>query len=121
MYLATTNLRKKRIGKARRAEQVKQKIELALSTPKQEIPNLHGLIYLKLSRVNKGQLHQFYSDILKSSIDMKMLDINDNLDYNYIDDFLILSKYIDIRSSLEFDLGEKANSNKYEGVVYFFL
>ncbi|MEY8766235.1 MULTISPECIES: sel1 repeat family protein [Francisella] len=114
------NLRKKRIEKARRAEQVKQKIELALSTPKQEIPNLNGLIYLNLSRVNKGQLQQFYSDILKSSIDMKMLDINDNLDYSYIDDFLILSKYIDIRSSLRFDFGEKANSNKYEGIVYFF-
>ncbi|AFJ44071.1 Sel1Like protein [Francisella orientalis str. Toba 04] len=51
---------------------------------------------------------------------MKLLNTNDNLDYSYIDDFLILSKYIDVRSSLRFDFGEKANSNKYEGIVYLF-
>lgn len=114
------NLRKKQLEDAKRVEQIQKKIEFALSTPKQEITNLNGLIYLNLSRVNKGQLQQFYSDILKASIDMKLLNTDDNLDYSYIDDFLILSKYIDIRSSLRFDFGEKANSNKYEGIVYLF-
>ncbi|MEY8701744.1 tetratricopeptide repeat protein [Francisella philomiragia] len=114
------NLRKKQLEDAKRVEQIQKKIEFALSTPKQEITNLNGLIYLNLSRVNKGQLQQFYSDILKASIDMKLLNTDDNLDYSYIDDFLMLSKYIDIRSSLRFDFGEKANSNKYEGIVYLF-
>lgn len=114
------NLRKKQLDDTRRIEQVQKKIEFALSTPKQEITNLDGLIYLNLSRVNKGQLQQFYSDILKASIDIKLLNTDNNLDYSYIDDFLILSKYIDIRSSLRFDFGEKANNNKYEGIVYLF-
>lgn len=114
------NLRKKQLEDTKRVEQIQKKIEFALSTPKQEITNLNGLIYLNLSKVNKGQLQQFYLDILKASIDMKLLNTNDNLDYSYIDDFLILSKYIDIRSSLRFDFGEKANSNKYEGIVYLF-
>ncbi|AJI52323.1 tetratricopeptide repeat protein [Francisella philomiragia] len=114
------NLRKKQLEDAQRVEQIQKKIEFALSTPKQEITNLNGLIYLNLSKVNKGQLQQFYSDTLKASIDMKLLNTNDNLDYSYIDDFLILSKYIDVRSSLRFDFGEKANSNKYEGIVYLF-
>ncbi|MBK2094874.1 sel1 repeat family protein [Francisella philomiragia] len=114
------NLRKKQLDDTRRIEQVQKKIEFALSTPKQEITNLDGLIYLNLSRVNKGQLQQFYSDILKASIDIKLLNTDNNLDYSYIDDFLILSKYVDIRSSLRFDFGEKANNNKYEGIVYLF-
>lgn len=114
------NLRKKQLEDAKRVEQIQKKIEFVLSTPKQEITNLNGLIYLNLSKVNKGQLQQFYSDTLKASINMKLLNTNDNLDYSYIDDFLILSKYIDVRSSLRFDFGEKANSNKYEGIVYLF-
>ncbi|WP_265658396.1 tetratricopeptide repeat protein [Francisella philomiragia] len=114
------NLRKKQLDDTRRIEQVQKKIEFALSTPKQEITNLDGLIYLNLARVNKGQLQQFYSDILKASIDIKLLNTDNNLDYSYIDDFLILSKYVDIRSSLRFDFGEKANNNKYEGIVYLF-
>ncbi|MDE4948922.1 sel1 repeat family protein, partial [Francisella tularensis subsp. holarctica] len=54
----------KLIEQAKKLDQIEQKKEVGLSTPNQNFNNLNGLIYINLFKSNKGQLQQFYKDIL---------------------------------------------------------
>ncbi|MFV9925023.1 MAG: tetratricopeptide repeat protein [Francisella endosymbiont of Hyalomma scupense] len=112
--------RKKLIEQAKKLDQIEQKKEVGLSIPKQKFKNLNGLIYINLFNANKGQLQQFYKDILEVEVDTNFIKTGDNLDNIYIDDFLKLAKLKNNQSSLRFDFADKANNNKYEGIVYYY-
>ena len=109
---------KKLIAQAKKLDQIEQKKEVELSIPKQKFNNLNGLIYINLFNANKGQLQQFYKDILEVEVDTNFIKTGGNLDNSYIDDFLILAKLKNNQSSLRFDFADKAKNNKYEGIVY---
>ncbi|NDT87005.1 sel1 repeat family protein, partial [Francisella tularensis subsp. holarctica] len=79
--------RQKLIEQAKKLDQIEQKKEVGLSTPKQNFNNLNGLIYINLFKANKGQLQQFYKDILGVEVDTNFIKTGDNLDNSYIDDF----------------------------------
>ena len=111
---------KKLIEQAKKLDQIKQKKEVGLSIPKQKFNNLNGLIYINLFNANKSQLQQFYKDILEIEIDTNFIKTGENLDNSYINDFLILAKLKNNQSSLRFDFADKANNNKYEGIVYYY-
>lgn len=112
--------RQKLIEQAKKLDQIEQKKEVGLSTPKQNFNNLNGLIYINLFKANKGQLQQFYKDILGVEVDTNFIKTGDNLDNSYIDDFLILAKLKNNQSSLKFDFANSANNNKFEGVIYYY-
>ncbi|MBK2357312.1 tetratricopeptide repeat protein [Francisella hispaniensis] len=112
--------RQKLIEQAKKLDQIEQKKEVGLSTPKQKINNLSGLIYINLFKANKGQLQQFYKDILGVEVDTNFIKTGDNLDNSYIDDFLILANLKNNQSSLKFDFANSANNNKYEGIIYYY-
>ncbi|AEE26489.1 tetratricopeptide repeat protein [Francisella hispaniensis] len=112
--------RQKLIEQAKKLDQIEQKKEVGLSTPKQKINNLSGLIYINLFKANKGQLQQFYKDILGVEVDTNFLKTGDNLDNSYVDDFLILANLKNNQSSLKFDFANSANNNKYEGIIYYY-
>lgn len=112
--------RKKLIEQAKKLNQIKQKKEVGLSIPKQKFNNLNGLIYINLFNANRGHLQQFYKDILEVEVDTNFIKTYNNLDNSYIDDFLILAKLKNNQSSLRFDFANKANNNKYEGIVYYY-
>ncbi|APC94622.1 sel1 repeat family protein [Francisella tularensis subsp. novicida] len=112
--------RQKLIEQAKKLDQIEQKKEVGLSTPKQNFNNLNGLIYINLFKANKGQLQQFYKDILGVEVDTNFIKTGDNLDNSYIDDFLILAKLKNNQSSLKFDFANSANNNKFEGIIYYY-
>ncbi|AVC44067.1 hypothetical protein B4919_04370 [Francisella tularensis subsp. novicida] len=112
--------RQKLIEQAKKLDQIEQKKEVGLSTPKQNFNNLNGLIYINLFRANKGQLQQFYKDILGVEVNTNFIKTGDNLDNSYIDDFLILAKLKNNQSSLKFDFANSANNNKFEGIIYYY-
>lgn len=112
--------RQKLIEQAKKLDQIEQKKEVGLSTPKQKINNLSGLIYINLFKANKGQLQQFYKDILGVEVDTNFLKTGDNLDNSYVDDFLVLANLKNNQSSLKFDFANSANNNKYEGIIYYY-
>ncbi|NDT67945.1 sel1 repeat family protein [Francisella tularensis subsp. holarctica] len=112
--------RQKLIEQAKKLDQIEQKKEVGLSTPKQNFNNLNGLIYINLFKANKGQLQQFYKDILGVEVDTNFIKTGDNLDNSYIDDFLILAKLKNNQSSLKFDFANSANNNKLEGIIYYY-
>ncbi|MDE5010935.1 sel1 repeat family protein, partial [Francisella tularensis subsp. holarctica] len=78
-------------------DQIEQKKEVGLSTPKHTFNNLNGLIYITLFKANKGQLQQFYTDILGVEVDTKFLITGDDVDNSDIDDCLILARVYDNR------------------------
>lgn len=112
--------RQKLIEQAKKLDQIEQKKEVGLSTPKQNFNNLNGLIYINLFKANKGQLQQFYKDILGVEVDTNFIKTGNNLDNSYIDDFLILAKLKNNQSSLKFDFANNANNNKFEGIIYYY-
>lgn len=112
--------RQKLIEQAKKLDQIEQKKEVGLSTPKQNFNNLNGLIYINLFKANKGQLQQFYKDILGVEVDTNFIKTGDNLDNSYIDDFFILAKLKNNQSSLKFDFANSANNNKFEGIIYYY-
>ncbi|OIN83302.1 tetratricopeptide repeat protein [Francisella sp. TX07-6608] len=112
--------RQKLIEQAKKLDQIEQKKEVGLSTPKQNFNNLNGLIYINLFKANKGQLQQFYKDILGVEVDTNFIKTGNNLDNSYIDDFLILAKLKNNQSSLKFDFANSANNNKFEGIIYYY-
>ncbi|APD50422.1 tetratricopeptide repeat protein [Francisella hispaniensis] len=112
--------RQKLIEQAKKLDQIEQKKEVGLSTPKQKINNLSGLIYINLFKANKGQLQQFYKDILGVEVDTNFLKTGGNLDNSYVDDFLVLANLKNNQSSLKFDFANSANNNKYEGIIYYY-
>lgn len=65
--------RQKLIEQAKKLDQIEQKKEVGLSTPKQNFNNLNGLIYINLFKANKGQLQQFYKDILGVEVDTNFI------------------------------------------------
>ncbi|MBK2110307.1 tetratricopeptide repeat protein [Francisella tularensis] len=112
--------RQKLIEQAKKLDQIEQKKEVGLSTPKQNFNNLNGLIYINLFKANKGQLQQFYKDILGVEVDTNFIKTGNNLDNSYIDDFLILAKLKNNQSSLKFDFANSTNNNKFEGIIYYY-
>ncbi|NDT66673.1 sel1 repeat family protein [Francisella tularensis subsp. holarctica] len=112
--------RQKLIEQAKKLDQIEQKKEVGLSTPKQNFNNLNGLIYINLFKANKGQLQQFYKDILGVEVDTNFIKTGDNLDNSYIDAFFILAKLKNNQSSLKFDFANSANNNKFEGIIYYY-
>ncbi|MDE4950979.1 sel1 repeat family protein, partial [Francisella tularensis subsp. holarctica] len=84
--------RQKLIEHAKKLDHFEQKKEVGLSTPMQNFNYLNGLIYINLFKANKGQLKQFYKDILGVEVDTNIIKTGDNIDNIYIYDFLILAK-----------------------------
>ncbi|MDE4957411.1 sel1 repeat family protein, partial [Francisella tularensis subsp. holarctica] len=65
--------RQKLIEQDKKLDQIEQKKEVGLSTPKQNFNNLNCLIYINLFKANKGKLQQFYNDILGVEVDTNFI------------------------------------------------
>ncbi|MDE4944742.1 sel1 repeat family protein, partial [Francisella tularensis subsp. holarctica] len=75
--------RQKLFEHAKKLDQIEQKKAVGLSTPKQNFNNLNGLIYINLFKAHKGQLQQFYKDILGVEVDTNYIKTGDNLENSY--------------------------------------
>lgn len=106
--------------KQQRQKQIQYKRKVGLTVPKKELNNLNGLIYLNLFKVNKNLLQNFYHDIADIKVDASLLKNPDNIDSNYINNFMTLSKLKHNKSSLRIDFGDLDDNNKYEGIIYYF-
>lgn len=108
------------LEKINREKEIQQKKKEGLSTPKQKLESLTGLTYINLFNTSEFALQDFYKEIMDITINTDFLKKYTNSKHSYTDDLIKLSKYKHTTSSLRFDFSDKASTNKFEGIVYYY-
>ncbi|QIW10042.1 SEL1-like repeat protein [Francisella sp. LA112445] len=108
-----------------KSEEAKQKLiennrKIGLSIPKKELESLNGLVYINLFNTDKEKLQNFYKSLSGIEIENGWIINSKDNNPSYINNLIDLAQFKHNKSSLRFDFGDKDNTNKYEGLVYYF-
>ncbi len=123
MRLKTIAMEKDRILKfQQRAEYLKEQSKIGLTTPRNKIEHLNGLVYLNMLDTDAKYLNTFYKDIIDANLDMQLIKTQDDkFAKHYINKMIDMASFRHYNSSMWFDFGYNQNKNRHEGIAFLLL